>query len=279
MEERKIAEAQIESFCQYLIREEKSTATVEKYLRDVRAFSAFIGEKTICKEAVMAYKRYLQFKKYAVRSINSMLASLNSLLNFLGWSDCRVKALKQQKQVYCAEEKELSRAEYMRLLQAAQSKPRLQLVMQTICGTGIRVSELRFITAEAVHKGRAAIRCKGKCREILLPHELCKRLERWCARHRVYTGPVFLGRSGQPLDRVTVWKMLKALCKPAGVARDKVFPHNLRHLFARTFYEIEKNLSKLADLLGHSSVETTRIYIMESGAEHQKLLERMHLLL
>ena len=158
-------------------------------------------------------------------------------------------------------------------------RKRTLLVLQTLCATGIRVSELRFITAEAVHKGRAAIRCKGKCREILLPHELCKRLERWCARHRVYTGPVFLGRSGQPLDRVTVWKMLKALCKPAGVARDKVFPHNLRHLFARTFYEIEKNLSKLADLLGHSSVETTRIYIMESGAEHQKLLERMHLLL
>ena len=164
-------------------------------------------------------------------------------------------------------------------LHTPQGRKRTLLVLQTLCATGIRVSELRFITAEAVRKGRAAIRCKGKCREILLPKPLCHKLERWCARRRIHNGPVFLGRGGQPLDRVTVWKMLKALCKPAGVARDKVFPHNLRHLFARTFYGLEKNLSKLADLLGHSSIETTRIYIMESGDEHQKLLERMHLLL
>ena len=183
--------------------------------------------------------------------------------------------------LFCRERRELSRAEYFRLLDAARrtGRKRTLLVLQTLCATGIRVSELRFITAEAVRKGRAAIRCKGKCREILLPKPLCHKLERWCAKRRIHNGPVFLGRGGQPLDRVTVWKMLKALCKPAGVARDKVFPHNLRHLFARTFYGLEKNLSKLADLLGHSSIETTRIYIMESGAEHQRLLERMHLLL
>ncbi len=195
MEERKIAEAQIESFCQYLIREEKSAATVEKYLRDVRAFSAFIGEKTICKEEVMAYKRYLQLKKYAVRSINSMLASLNSLLDFLGWPDCRVKALKQQKQVYCAEEKELSRAEYMRLLQAAQSKPRLQLVMQTICGTGIRVSELQFFTVEAVKHGEAVVHCKGKTRTILIPGKLRKRLLDYAQKQKIRSGAIFITRN------------------------------------------------------------------------------------
>ena len=181
--------------------------------------------------------------------------------------------------LFCRERRELSRAEYFRLLDAARrtGRKRTLLVLQTLCATGIRVSELPFITAEAVRRGRAAIRCKGKCREILLPHELCKRLGRWCSRRRIHTGPVFLSRSGRPLDRITVWKMMKALCERAGVAREKVFPHNLRHLFARTFYGLEKNLAKLADLLGHSSIETTRIYLVTSGIEHQRQLERLGL--
>lgn len=172
MEERKITQNQIQSFYQYLIREEKSTATVEKYLRDARAFVVYVGGEAVTKEVVMAYKKYLQMKEYAVRSINSMLASLNSLLDFLGWSDCKVKAIKQQKQTYCAEEKELSKAEYMRLLEAAKKKPQLQLVMQTICGTGIRVSELRFFTVEDVKQGEVIVNCKGKTRTILIPGKL-----------------------------------------------------------------------------------------------------------
>ena len=266
----------------WLQNRERSPGTIAKYLRDTARFFAETGAPSAPPKAtVAAWRDALAARGYAPASVNAMLAAVNAYQDFCGNPAGKAKPLKCQRRIFCEARRELSRAEYFRLLDAARhtGRKRTLLVLQTLCATGIRVSELRFITAEAVRKGRAAIRCKGKCREILLPHELCKRLERWCARHRVYTGPVFLGRSGQPLDRVTVWKMLKALCKPAGVARDKVFPHNLRHLFARTFYEIEKNLSKLADLLGHSSVETTRIYIMESGAEHQKLLERMHLLL
>ena len=217
------------------------------------------------KAAVAAWRDALAAKGYAPASVNAMLAAVvNAYQDFCGNPAGKARPLKCQRRIFCEARRELSRAEYFRLLDAARrtGRKRTLLVLQTLCATGIRVSELRFITAEAVRKGRAAIRCKGKCREILLPHELCKRLERWCARRRIYNGPVFLGRGGEPLDRVTVWKMLKALCKPAGVARDKVFPHNLRHLFARTFYGLEKNL-----------------YIMESGDEHQKLLERMHLLL
>ena len=210
-----------------------------------------------------------------------MLAAVNGYQDFCGNPAGKAKPLKRQRRVFSDAGRELSRAEYFRLLAAARQagRKRTLLILQTLCSTGIRVSELPFITVEAVKKGRAAIRCKGKCREILLPAQLCKRLERWCSRLRIHAGPVFLTRTGKPLDRVAVWKAMKALCKLAGVAREKVFPHNLRHLFARTFYGIEKNLSKLADLLGHSSIETTRIYIMESGAEHQRLLEQMHLLL
>ena len=175
----------------------------------------------------------------------------------------------------------LPRAEYFRLVTAARDAGdhRTRLLLETLCSTGIRVSELQFITAEAVRRRKASIRCKGKCREILLPAKLCHRLARWCQRRRIHAGPVFLSRSGGALSRVTVWKLLKSLCARANVAWGKVFPHNLRHLFARTFYGIEKNISKLADLLGHSSIETTRIYIMESGAEHERLLNQMHLLL
>ena len=210
-----------------------------------------------------------------------MLAAVNGYQEFRGAPEAKARPLKRQRRVFCDAGRELTRAEYFRLLAAARQsgRKRTLLVLQTLCATGIRVSELPFITAEAVRRGRAAIRCKGKCREILLPAELCKRLGRWCSRRRIHTGPVFLSRSGRPLDRITVWKMMKALCERAGVAREKVFPHNLRHLFARTFYGLEKNLAKLADLLGHSSIETTRIYIMESGAEHRRLLDQMHLLL
>ncbi len=277
MEERKITENQIQSFYQYLIQEEKSTATVEKYLRDARAFAQYVGNEIVTKEVVMAYKKYLQIKEYAVRSINSMLASLNSLLDYLGWSDCRVKSMKQQKQVYCAEEKELTKAEYMRLLDAAKNSPQLRLVIETICGTGIRVSELRFFTVEDVKRGEVVVNCKGKTRTILIPGKLRKLLLDFAKKEEIRSGVIFINRSGKPLNRCCIWARMKALCEDAGVNPSKVFPHNLRKLFARTFYGIEKDIAKLADILGHSSIDTTRIYIMTTGTEHRKKIERLGL--
>ena len=277
MEERKITQAQIESYHQHLIREEKSTATVEKYLRDARAFLSYVGDAIISKEVVMAYKKELQIKEYAVRSINSMLASLNSLLDFLGWSDCKVKAMKQQKQVYCAEEKELTKAEYLRLLEAAKNKPQLQLVMQTICGTGIRVSELKFLTVEDVKHGEVIVNCKGKSRTILIPGKLRKLLLDYAKKEKIRSGVIFLTRNGKPLNRSCIWAQMKALCEETRVNPSKVFPHNLRKLFARTFYGIEKDIAKLADILGHSSIDTTRIYIMTTGTEHRRKIERLGL--
>lgn len=279
MTERKLTEEKIQSFKRYLIQEEKSAATMEKYLRDVRAFSVFIGRKNVTKEAVLDYKKHLQQSNYAVRSINSMLASLNSLLNFLGWGDCKVKCIRQQKQTYCAEEKELTKAEYMRLLGAAKKRPQLQLVMQTICGTGIRVSELKYFTVEEVRQGEIHVDCKGKNRTILIPEKLKRMLLEYAQRMKIYFGAIFLNRNGRPLNRSSIWAQMKALCKDAGVLASKVFPHNLRKLFARTFYGIEKDIAKLADILGHSSIDTTRIYIMSTGTEHRRKIEQLGLVI
>ena len=277
MKERTLSSTTLQAFQQYLIREEKSTATQEKYLRDVRVFWAYAGGQRITKELVVLYKQYLQKTGYAVRSINSMLASLNSLLGFLGWQDCRVKSIRQQKLTYCAEDQELTRPEYLRLLAAAKQKPQLRLVMETICGTGIRVSELRFFTVEAVRRGEVIIRCKGKVRTILVPGKLKKLLLDYAGRRGIRAGTVFLDCRGNPLNRSVIWAQMKALCRAAKVKAGKVFPHNLRKLFARTFYSIEKDLAKLADVLGHSSIDTTRIYIMTTGAEHRKKIERLGL--
>lgn len=277
MEERKLTQGIIESFRSYLMQEEKSTATVEKYLRDIRALASYINRALVTKELVLEYKKYLQKEGYAVRSINSMLASVNSLLNFLGWSDCRVKFIKQQKQIYCAEEKELSKAEYLRLLEAAREKPQLQLVMKTICGTGIRVSELQFFTVEKVEQGQITVDCKGKNRVIFLPGKLRKLLLDYAKKEKIRSGVIFLNQKGKPLNRSCIWAQMKALCKAARVEQSKVFPHNLRKLFARTFYGIEKDIAKLADILGHSSIDTTRIYIMTTGSEHRRKIEQLGL--
>ena len=277
MEQRKITEEMLRSYHQYLLREEKSTATVEKYLRDVRAFAFYAGESEITKEVVLEYKRELQKKEYAVRSINSMLASLNSFLIYMGWTDCKVKSFKLQRQVYCAEEKELTKAEYERLLKAAEKNEQLRLVMQTICSTGIRVSELKFFTVEAVSRGEVVVNCKAKTRTILIPGKLRKLLLDYARKQKIRSGVIFLTRNGKPLDRKTIWAQMKGLCKAAGVNPSKVFPHNLRKLFARTFYGIEKDIAKLADILGHSSIDTTRIYIMTTGTEHRRKIERLGL--
>lgn len=279
MQERKITEKLIQTFQQYLIEEEKSAATVEKYIRDVRAFAVYVGENCITKEVMMAYKNDLQKRKYAIRSINSMLASLNSFLTFFGWEDCKVKSIKQQKQVYSAEEKELTKEEYMRLLDAAKDNHQLRFVMQTICATGIRVSELRFFTIETVQQGEVVVNCKGKTRTILIPGKLKKLLLEYARKEKIHSGVIFITRKGKPLNRCYIWAQMKALCVEAGVNPSKVFPHNLRKLFARTFYSIEKDIAKLADLLGHSNINTTRIYIMTTSTEHLRKIERLGLVI
>lgn len=279
MDERILTERQIQAFQTKLYQEEKSSATVEKYLRDARAFSIFVGDEPVTKERMMAYKRRLVEQGYAPGSINSMLSSLNSLLEMLGWQDCRVKNIRTQKPVYCAEEKELTKAEYLRLLEAAKNQPQLRLVMETICGTGIRVSELKYFTVEAVRRGEVTVTCKSKTRTILIPGKLKKLLLAYAKKNDLPSGAIFVTRNGTPLNRSNIWARMKQLCQRAGVSASKVFPHNLRKLFARTFYTIEKDIAKLADLLGHSSINTTRIYIMTTGTEHRRKIERLGLVI
>lgn len=271
----------VAEFSAHLKNEEKSKNTTEKYLRDVRMFAAHFRGTEITKEMVIAYKSKLLAEHYAVRSVNSMLASLNSLFTFLGWSDCKVKSMKLQRQIYCPEEKELTKAEYLRLVNTAKrkGKERLNLILQTICGTGIRVSELEYITVEAAKSGKAVVALKGKTRSVFLVKELQKKLLRYATEQNISSGTIFITRNGKPLSRTNIWREMKGLCQEAGVHPQKVFPHNLRHLFARVFYGIEKDLAKLADILGHSSINTTRIYIISTGSEHRKRMENMHLIL
>ena len=271
----------IECFKKHLREAEKSENTVQKYLRDVRAFAAYSGGAEVTKESVIAYKNKLLCENYAVRSVNSMLASLNSLFLFLGWADLKVKSIKLQRQIYCPEEKELTKAEYMRLVNTAKQKnnKRLNLILQTICGTGIRVSELQYITVEAVKNGEAIVSLKGKTRSVFIVKELQKKLLRYASEQKIQTRSIFITRTGKPISRTNIWREMKGLCKQAGVNPQKVFPHNLRHLFARVFYGIEKDIAKLADILGHSSINTTRIYIISTGDEHRKRMENMHLIL
>lgn len=268
-------------FREYLRREEKSKNTVEKYMRDTLAFTVWLDGAEVTKDTAVAFKQQLVEAGYAVRSVNSILASLNSLFSFLGWTECKVKALKLQRQVYCPEEKELTKGEYERLCRTAQKKhnKRLNLILQTLCGTGIRVSELRFITVEAVKRGEATVSLKGKTRTVFLVKDLQKKLLRYIAEQKIESGAVFVTRTGKPMNRTNVWREMKALCKEANVNPDKVFPHNLRHLFARVFYGIEKDIAKLADILGHSSIDTTRIYIVSTGTEHRRRMEKMRLIL
>ena len=277
MNTRILTENHLQSFEQNLYTEEKSAATIGKYLRDVRAFFTYTGAQAITKEIVVAFKNRLVEQNYAVGSINSMLASLNSLFNFLGWQDCKVRNIRQQRQTYCAEDKELTKDEYMRLLKAAENQPQLCLIMKTICGTGIRVSELQYFTVEAVHRGEVTIRCKGKTRTVLLPNQLKKLLLQWARENKISEGAIFITRNGKPVNRSNIWAQMKKLCEKAGVKHTKVFPHNLRKLFARTFYGLEKDIAKLADILGHSSIDTTRIYIMTTGSEHRRKIEKLGL--
>lgn len=273
----KLSNKEIQEFANYLCWEEKSAATQEKYLRDVRGFCVYADDNEITKELVVAWKRRLVEQGFAVRSINSMLASINSLLDFLGLSNCKSKNIRMQQQTYCTEDKELTKAEYMRLLDASKKNEQLNLVIQTICGTGIRVSELRYFTVEAIRYGEVTVDCKSKTRTILVPGKLKNILLNYAKKHGITTGSIFITRTGKPLNRSNIWSAMKKLCETAGVKSSKVFPHNLRKLFARTFYGIEKDIAKLADILGHSSINTTRIYIMTTGIEHRRKIERLGL--
>ena len=280
MKKRTITNQTIKSFERHLIENEKAEATIDKYMRDIRCFAEYAAEHALDKTLVLDYKGMLE-QNYAIRSANSMLAALNSFFRFLGWYDLCVKQFKVQKETYCSEEKELTKAEYTALVRAAEQKKneRLSLVVQTICGTGIRVSELQSITVEAVRKGEAVVSCKGKTRKIFIVKALQKKLLRYAAEQKICSEIIFVTKSGKPLDRSNIWREMKSLCEQAGVSPQKVFPHNLRHLFARTFYGIEKDIAKLADILGHSNINTTRIYIITTGAEHQRRMENMRLII
>lgn len=276
---KKITNELVQKFKEYLINEEKAFSTVEKYIHDVLVFMTWMDGAEITKADVLSYKQELT-EKYAPASVNSALSSLNSFFIFNEWYECKVKALKIQKQIFARKDKELTKTEYERLLIAAQEKKnqRLYYLMQTICSTGIRVSELRFITVEAVRNAQAVINCKGKMRIVILPKQLCKMLKGYVKDNKINNGPVFITKTGKPLDRSNIWKLLKGLCESAGVSKDKVFPHNLRHLFARTYYSLQKDIVRLADILGHSSVNTTRIYTMENGEIHRRQLQKLGLL-
>ena len=280
MAERQICSDMLPDFKKFLLDTEKSTATIEKYLRDVRRFIRFAGGQIVDKQLVMRYKAELG-RRYAIASANSMIASLNAFLRRMGWGDLCIRQFKVQRQAYTPEEKELTRAEYIRLVAAARHKGnwRLALILQTICATGIRVSELRDITVEALHHGEAIVRCKGKSRVVFIVPDLCRSLLVYAKQSGLTSGPVFVTRHGRPVGRTCIWRDMKALCAQAGVAPAKVFPHNLRHLFARTFYNMDKDIAKLADLLGHASINTTRIYIATTGAEHRKQMENMRLII
>lgn len=276
-----ITENLVKDFAEYLRMDEKSKNTIEKYVRDITAFKKFTNDRTISKELALEFKKMLFTKGYAVRSINSMIASLNSFFVYVGLEYIKIKTVKEQRQIFCSEKKELTRGEYNRLVIAATNKGnrRLNLIIQTICGTGIRVSELEFITIEAAKKGEAIVYCKGKRRTVFIVRELQKKLMQYAKEKGIKTGSVFITRSGRPVSRTNIWRDMKKLCKDAKVNQEKVFPHNLRHLFARVFYELDKDIAKLADILGHSNINTTRIYIISTGTEHRQRMENMRLVI
>lgn len=263
----------------YIRDEERAPATMEKYLRDIRAFAAWLEGRPVTKELVVVWKEHLLSQGQAPATVNSKLSAINGLFHFLGWDECRVKFLKLQRRMFRDTAKELNRDEYQRLLEAAQTRgqQRLELLLETICSTGIRVSEVRYITVEAAQVGRADVSLKGKIRTILLPGKLCRKLLKYAKKQKTVSGEIFLAKDGRSLTRRQIWREMKGLCTLAGVAPSKVFPHNLRHLFAATFYRATRDIVKLADVLGHSSIETTRIYLLTTGTEHSRQLDRLGL--
>ena len=279
MNERVVTKALAEKFRAYLYEEEKSENTIEKYLRDVRFFAENVGNKKLHKSDVLEYKHTL-CQRYAPRSVNSVISSLNAFFMFAEWYELKIKTLKIQKQIFADKKRELEKSEYEKLLTSAKNgkNERLYYLMQTIASTGLRVSEIKYVTVEAVKNGEAVIKCKGKIRQIFMPKKLCKMLKGYIKSNNIKSGAVFVSRNGRPLDRSNIWKMLKTLCESANVDKSKVFPHNFRHLFARTFYSLQKDIVRLADILGHSSINTTRIYTMETGEIHRRQIQHLGLL-
>ncbi len=279
MNERKLTAVQITAYGHHLHAEERAPGTVEKYLRDIRAFAAWLDGRAVTREAITAWKDHLQAERYAPSTINGTLAALNGLFRFLGWEDFRVRFLKVQRRLFQDSRRELTRSDYEQLIAVAQGRGqhRLALLMETICATGIRVSEVRYITIEAAQRGRTEISLKGKIRTIMLPSKLCRKLLKYAKKQKTVSGEIFLTRNGTPLSRRQIWAEMKQLCRYAGVEPSKVFPHNLRHLFATAFYKACRDIAKLADVLGHSSIETTRIYLLTSGSEHQRALDKLGL--
>lgn len=281
MEQKYLNAEQLSAYEKYLKREERSVGTIEKYLRDIRAFVRWLAERPLSKEETAGWKEHLRDQGYAPVTVNSMLAALNGLCRFLGREDCRVKFLKIQRRLFREERQELTRQDYIRLLETAkiQGRKRLALLMKTICATGIRVSEVRYITVEAAERGRAEIELKGKVRTILIPGKLGRQLLKYAKKQKIASGEIFLTRSGKSLSRRQIWAEMKALCKFLNISPSKVFPHNLRHLFASVFYRVCKDIVRLADVLGHSCIDTTRIYLISTGAEHARTMEQLHLVL
>lgn len=279
MNGKQITTQQLTTFARHLHQAERSPGTIENYLRHVRAFAAWLAGRPVTKEAAADWKEYLLDKGYCPNTINAMLGGLNRFFAFAGWNECQVKSLRLQRRLFRDDSRELTRAEYDRLIAAAHAlgRERLALLMEAICATGIRVSEVQYITVEAARAGRAEVALKGKIRTILIPSKLCRKLLKYAKQQKTASGEIFLTRNGTPLSRRQIWAEMKGLCKTAGVAASKVFPHNLRHLFAAAFYRASRDIVKLADVLGHSSLETTRIYLLTSGAEHQRQLDRLGL--
>ncbi len=276
----KITLESVSTFAGYLTEEEKSPSTIQKYQRDILAFMDWAKDSRIDKGLVIKYKEYL-LGNYAPASVNSVLSSLNSFFEYYGKHNLKVKMLKIQRSVFLDKSKELTRGEYTKLLETAslRKNKRLYYIMQTLCSTGIRISELKYITLETVREGRSNIRSKGKLRTVILPDRLCKMLKKYADKKGIKSGSIFVTKNGNPIDRSNIWSDMKKLCKSAGVSEDKVFPHNLRHLFARTFYSVQKDIARLADILGHTSINTTRIYTMETGEVHKRQIQELGLLL
>ncbi len=280
MEYRTSTVEQIREFSRYLREEERETATIDKYSRDVKDFFIWLKDREISRERIAEWKQHLRRVGRKPVTINGKLSALNKFFSFLGRNDCRIKYLKIQRRLFRSTEKQLSKQEYIRLMETAHSlgRERLALLMETICATGIRVSEVKYITAEAIRAGRTEIALKGKIRTILLPGKLCRKLKKYAGKRKIVSGEVFLTRNGKGMSRRQIWAEMKSLCEKAGVAPSKVFPHNLRHLFAQTFYRVCRDVAKLADVLGHSSIETTRLYLISTEAEHVRQMERMGLI-
>lgn len=279
MEHHKLTPELIAAYDRHLKLEERAGATREKYLRVVRAFACWLDGGAVTKEAVTRWKEQLLAERRAPSTVNTALAALNGLFRFLGWNDCRARFIKVQRRMFRDPSRELTRRDYDRLIEAAHElgRERLALLMESICATGVRVSEVKYLTVEAAQRGRTEVALKGKIRVILIPTKLSRKLLKYAKKQKIASGEIFLTRSGVSLSRRQIWAQMKRLCKYTGVAPSRVFPHNLRHCFATAYYRAYKDIAKLADMLGHSSIETTRIYLLTSGAEHQRQLDRLGL--